>query len=466
MSPRLRPAWPVFLFAAVLLRAAGPDFAAAESETLARLQELVRIDTSNPPGNETAVAERLKAVLDREGIPAEILASAPHRGNLVARLKGSGRKAPLLLMAHTDVVGVERDRWTVDPFAAVVRDGYLYGRGAVDDKSMVAAFLQVLLLLHRERVALERDVIFAAVADEEMNGLHGIRFLVERHWDKIACEFALNEGGNTVEESGRVTYVGVATTEKFPQTFFLAARGVSTHASRPRLDNAVTHLAAAVARVGEWQPPMKLNDTTRAFFAHLARISPPTEAWRYARLEDPAVGPSAQEIIRRTDPVLNAMLRTTISPTIIKGGFRMNVVPADATATLDVRLLPGEDVAAFAAQLRALVADPAVEVIAAEHDGRQPAPPSSLTSELYLALERAQRRAYPGSVTVPIMSTGATDSAYLRPRGVQVYGVRSAADPADGGPRAHGNDERLKLDGLRPFLEFVYHAVADVAAEK
>jgi len=452
------------LFAGAALSAAEPDFAAATRETVGRIQDLVRLDTSNPPGHETRVVEYLRGVLEREGLAPEILALDPARANLVVRLRGSGRKAPLLLMAHTDVVGVDRSQWTVDPFAGTIKDGYLYGRGASDDKSMVAAFLQVVLLLHRARVPLDRDVIFAAVADEEVNAANGIRFLVVKHWDRIACEFALNEGGNTVEEGGRIVYVGVATTEKVPRTFFLAAKGTSAHASRPRLDNPITHLAAAVARVGEWQAPLRLNDTTRAYFAGMARVSPPEEAWRYAHLEDPVVGPQAQEIIRRTDPVTNAMLRTTISPTVIKGGFQANVVPGDALATLDVRLLPGEETAPLVAQLRSLIADPMIDVVVAEADGREPAPPSRLDTEMYAALDRARQRAYPGSLTLPIMSTGATDSAYLRPRGVQVYGVRSAAEPATGGARPHGNDERLKLDGVQPFLEFIYRAVADVAA--
>ena len=450
----------------VSARAAEPDFAAAENESVARLRELVRIDTSNPPGNESRVAEYLKAVLDREGIPSEILALEPGRGNLVARLKGSGRKRPLLLMAHTDVVPVERAKWSVDPFGAVVRDGYLFGRGASDDKSMVAVFLQVVLMLRRAGVALDRDVIYAAVADEEVSSVFGIRFLVQQHWDRIACEFAINEGGNTLMEGGRVRYVGIATTEKIPRTFFLTAKGVSAHASRPRTDNAITHLAAAVAKVGGWQPPMRLNDTTRAFFAGLARVSPPEQAWIYTHLEDPVAGPEAQEKLRLSDPVTHAIIRTTISPTLIRGGFSVNVVPSEATATLDVRMLPDEDPARFRAELGRLIDDAAIEIVMAPHDGRDPAPPSSLQNEMFQALHRAREQAYPDSMTLPLMSSGATDSAYLRSRGVQVYGVRSAQDSTDGGARAHGNDERLRLDGVRPFLEMVYRAVHDVAVAR
>src|SRR4051812_7718101 len=313
---------------------AAPDFASAEKESLATLRQLVAVDTMNPPGNETRGDELVQAILQRDGIASETLSLEPGRGNIVARLKGSGRKKPVLLMAHMDTVGVERDKWTVDPFASVERDGHLFGRGASDDKSMVAIFLEVLLLLKREHVQLDRDVIFLAEADEESSGRLGIRFLVDKHWDKIECEFALNEGGTIDEdESGRVKYVGISTAEKIPRNLFLAATGVSAHASRPRPDNPITHLAAAVAKVGQWQAPMRLNETTRIFFERLAKVSPPDEAQRYTHLEDPAV----QDYFRRTNFFFNSMLRTTISPTVLKAGFRFNVVPADALATLDMR---------------------------------------------------------------------------------------------------------------------------------
>lgn len=239
-----------------------PDFQAARDETVQILSGFIRIDTSNPPGNETKGAEYLKAILDRERIPSEIFELEPGRGNIVARLKGNGKKRPLLLMGHIDVVGVERDKWTVDPFGGLVKDGYVYGRGASDDKGMTSVCLEVFLLLHRLKVPLDRDVIFMAEAGEEGTTRVGIDFMVEQHWDKIECEFALNEGGSIYAPEGRVKYVGVATTEKVPRGFRLVARGTSGHGSVPRPDNAITHLAAAVAKVGNWNVPMRLNETT------------------------------------------------------------------------------------------------------------------------------------------------------------------------------------------------------------
>ena len=238
---------------------------------------MIKIDTSGAAGNETQVAQFIKAILDKEGIASEILELQPGRGNLVARLRGNGTKRPVLLMGHTDVVGVERDKWSVDPFGGVVKDGYLYGRGALDNKDNVAVYLEVFLLLHRLRVPLDRDVIFLAQAGEEGASSVGMGFMVARHWDKIDCEFALDEGGSIRLRDGRVHYVGVSTTEKVSRGIRLIARGRSGHGSVPLADNAITHLAAAVAKVGNYQMPMRLNPTTRTFFERLAAISPADE---------------------------------------------------------------------------------------------------------------------------------------------------------------------------------------------
>src|SRR5262249_22058368 len=223
-----------------------PDFNAAREEVVKILSGFVKVDTSNPPDTETKAPEYLKSMLDREGIPSEIFEMQKDRGNIVARLKGNGKKRPLLLMGHIDVVGVEREKWTVDPFSGEVKDGYLYGRGASDDKGMASACLEVFLLLHRLKVPLDRDVIYLAEAGEEGTSSVGIDYMVDQHWDKIECEYALNEGGMIYAPNGKVKYVGVATTEKVPRGFKLLAKGTSGHGSIPRLDNAITHLAAAV----------------------------------------------------------------------------------------------------------------------------------------------------------------------------------------------------------------------------
>ncbi len=436
-----------------------PDFNAAREEAVKLLSSLIRIDTSNPPGNETKAAEYIKQVLEHEGIASEIFEKVPGRGSLVARLKGNGHRRPLLLMAHLDVVGVERDKWTVDPFAAVIKDGYIYGRGAFDDKGMLAANLEVFLLLHRLKVPLDRDVILLAESGEEGTSAVGMDFMVAEHWDQISSEFALNEGGLILERDGRVAHVDVAPTEKVPRRLTLIARGTSGHGSMPREDNAIVHLSEAVAKFGAWQPPMRLNEVTRTYFERLAKVSPPDEAYLFTHLEEP----KTQETLRAHYIFFNSMLRTSISPTIIKGGFRMNVIPAEAEATLDVRALPDEDMRTFIATLEKLFNDPAVEIKPYELDERPAPPPSSIHTEMFQALERAQQKVFPGAVTLPLMMTGATDSAQLRARGVQAYGLALPATDEEI-HRMHGNDERISIRGLGQFVEFLYAAVAGVAA--
>ena len=440
--------------------AQSPDFEQARDDAVELLQALVRIDTSSPPGNETLAAEYLKTLLDEAGIPSKILALDPTRGNLVARLEGDGSQRPILLMAHTDVVGVERDAWTVDPFGGVIRDGYLYGRGAVDDKGQLAAMVQVMLLLHRSQMPLARDVILLAEGGEEGTTEVGIDYMVAHHWDDIDAEFALNEGGQLRAPDGTVEIVRIATTEKVPwRGIKLVARGTAGHGSAPRLDNPIVHLAAAVAKVGAYQSPMRLNETTRVYLERLATISPPDVAFRYRNLEDPRFSERIQAQLRESDIATNSMLRTSISPNIITGGFRRNVIPAEAEAELDIRALPDEHLEEFLTTLRDLIDDPAVEVTAPT-SMRPAAPPSRLDSELFHALEQVQEEMFPDAITLPTMLVAATDSAQLRAKGVQAYGVGMIRDDLSGG---HGNDERISVNGLGLFIEYLYRVVVEVA---
>ena len=462
LPSKLRLFWFIFVFAVVSSAQSSPDFDKADAEAVNFLTELVKINTSNPPGNETRAAEYIKGVLASEGIQSQVYEFAPGRGNIVARLKGNGKKKPLLLMGHIDVVGVERDKWTLDPFAGITKDGYLYGRGSHDDKAMDAANLEVFLLLHRLKVPLDRDVILLAEAGEEGTTQFGIDYMVANHWNDIACEFALNEGGNTPEENGKVSYVGVSTTEKVPRGIKLVARGTSGHGSAPRMDNAIVHLAAAVAKVGTWEAPMRLNETTRRFFEQLARISPPEQAQLFAHVEDPA----AQQKLHATEPGYYSMLRTSLVPTIINGGFRSNVIPAEAEARIDVRALPDENMTALKAELARLINDPQVEIIDAETQFARPAtPPSGLSTDAFHALERAQQKVFPGVPTIPIMQAGATDSSELRAKGVQAYGLGTPSSMNDRS-RIHGNDERVDIKGFGKFVEFLYAATVDIAAAK
>ena len=453
------------LFAAVVIAVpvhaqTRPDFEASGAEAVKTLQSLIRLDTSNPPGNETLVAEHIRGVLAAEGIAGQIYAKDPSRGNLVARLPGNGTKDPLLIVAHSDVVGVE-PAWTVDAFGGEIRDGYLYGRGAVDDKGMIAAGVQVMLMLRRAGITLDRDIILLVEAGEEGATEWGIDYMVENHLDEIRAEFALNEGGGIhLQEDGTVDRVTIATAEKVPwRGIRLVARGVAGHGSRPRVDNPVVRLAAAVARVGQHQMPMRLNETTREYFRRLAEISQPEEAFLYGNIEDPVLGPMIEERFRHDDVFSNSYLRTSVSPNIIQGGLRYNVIPTDAEATLDVRALPDEDMDSFLAELRRIVDDPLVEVTRPT-SWRPSGPPSPLGTDLFRALERSQDAMFPGAVTIPQMMTGATDSAQLRAAGIPTYGVNPPLLDED--ERAHGNDERIMTDAVATFVEFLYRTVVEV----
>ncbi|MGA2743559.1 MAG: M20/M25/M40 family metallo-hydrolase [Candidatus Sulfotelmatobacter sp.] len=432
----------------------------AQAEAAHFLADLVRIDTEDPPGDESKVAHYLEGVLKSEGIESEILEPVAGRASIVARLKGNRKKRSLLLMGHEDVVPVDRSHWTVDPFAASERDGVIYGRGASDDKAMVAANLEILLQLKRLKVPLERDVIFLSEASEEMSSPAGMATIVERYWDKIDCEFALNEGGGSLVENGKVKYFGVATAEKLPRALRLEATGSSGHGSVPRVDNAVVHLAAAVAKVGTWDTPARLNETTRTFFERLATISSPEEAGWYRSVLDPKV----QEELKHKKPQYYSMVRTSVVPTMLKAGYKSNVIPPSAEATLDVRALPDEDLGKFREMLAEVIDDPQVKVVAEDSSFSMPAsPPSKLGTEMFAALERAQKQVSPEAITLPTMTTGATDSSFLRTKGVQAYGI-GVPRTEEESRGVHGNDERIQTKQLGLFVRYLFAAVTGIAA--
>jgi acetylornithine deacetylase/succinyl-diaminopimelate desuccinylase-like protein len=431
------------------------------AETLRHFTALLRIDTSNPPGNETEAAKYLAGVLEREGIPVKLLALDPARANLVARIQGNGAARPIAILGHTDVVGAQRSKWSVDPFGALRKNGFIYGRGAVDDKEIVTAGLMVMLLLQREHVKLNRDVIFVAEAGEEGTPTVGIDFLVSRHWDEIAAEYALAEGGSAVAQGGNVRYVAITTAEKVPRGVRLIARGPSGHGSRPSPNNAVLRLAAAVAKLGEWHTPMRLSETTRAYFERLASISPPGDADRYRHVDDPARGSEIDRYFERYEPGHSAMLRTTLAPTMLKAGFAFNVIPSEAEAYIDIRALPDEDMPRFYDEMRALIADPNVEIEPRKAD-RPAASPSRTDTAMFRALAHAQRKMFPNAITLPLMLTGATDMAQLRAKGVEAYGFGPIVEAGDPG-EAHANDERLAEASLYKLVEFLWDAILEAA---
>lgn len=426
------------------------------------LTDLVRLDTSNPPGNETRVAEYLKQVADSHGISCELLGSDPRRLNFVARLRGTGKGRPLLMMAHSDVVPADRSQWTVDPFSAESRGGFIYGRGTQDDKALLAAEIAVMVEIKRRNIKLSRDLILLSEADEEA-GSTGIQWMTQHAYPKIDAEFAVNEGGYILDTKEGPKVFQIQTTEKIPTRIVLTARGTAGHGSLPRGDNPVVHLARALVKLSEADEPVRLNSTTRRYLREMSKLA--EFSWLEPirrRLEDPATAQAAANQIRAHDPELDAMLRTTVAPTMLNAGMKINVIPNTAVAQLDVRRLPNETREEVLARFRQTVNDSAVDVSLAPGQQMPATEPSSFTTTLYHAMEHAIARVYPRDVAVPYMARGATDGSFLRSHGMAVYGVpiflREALDS-----RAHGNDERIAPKNLEDGVELLWQIVLETA---
>ena len=429
------------------------DWEGALWECIAHLQALIRMDTVNPPGRELGVARYLDDVLRGAGIQTTLLEPAPGRAALVARLKSSKVGRPVMMMAHMDVVGVERERWTTNPFGGEILDGYLYGRGAIDDKGMLAVNLQTMLLLNEHVVRaggkLNRDVIFLATSDEEASGEFGIDWVLTRHPQLIQAEFVLNEGGRLRESNGKLSYAAVQCGEKVANVLRLTASGPPGHASIPIPGNAVVRLAHAVVAVAAHREPVVLTPISSRFFAGLADFWPDPKI--RAAMADVSSGSQAKVTsgakVLEALPSFDAMLRNGISPTMLSAGVRANVIPAEATATLNVRLLPGQSMDALITRLNAAINDSRVQVTV--ESAGEDSPPSPDDTPMYAAIRDALAALAPGVPTVPFLSTGATDSAALRKTGVKAYGLLPfPLSEADEG-RMHGHDERVKVSSLQ-----------------
>ncbi len=441
------------------------DRAAFEAETLEHFQGLLKADTSSPPGNEIRAVEYLEQVLDKNKIPYQTFAKDPQRPNLVVRLKGSGKKRPVLVMGHTDVVTVDPAKWTFPPFGATRDGGYVYGRGAVDDKDNLVAGLMLILSLSRDRTPLDRDVILLAESGEEGAPEVGAQFMIDQHFDAIDAEYCLAEGGGVARTGGKVTQVNVGTTEKEPRAVELIARGPAGHGSVPSRNNAVAKLSGAVTRVYEWEPPLRINETTGAYFRKLSTMAAPEIAQRYRDVlsPDPKVSGPASDWMLDNQPQHWSMLHTSLVPTIVAGGYRYNVIPSEVKATIDVRLHPDENQETFLDSLRKVVNDPNVEVRWAR-DRYRPAGGSKLDTEAYKTIEAQVQKHYNVPV-LPTMGTGATDMAQIRSKGVQCYGIGPALDTEDGpkGFGAHSDQERILESELHRFVRFQMDIVLALA---
>jgi acetylornithine deacetylase/succinyl-diaminopimelate desuccinylase-like protein len=447
---------------------AKPDLSKLADEAQVWLSDLVRINSVNPPGNEAVVAKYISAIFQKEGISNEVIEMAPGRSVVIARLQAGPLPDPsnaLLLLAHQDTVGVDAAKWTVDPFAATIRDGYLYGRGSIDDKAMLAANIATMVELKRSGARLARDVLFLASDDEEQGGSASIKTTIQKYWDKIACAYALNEGGHVMVKDGKVQYVGVQASEKVAYNVTVTATGPSGHGSLPRPDNAVIHLAAAIEKLGTYQVPAVPSTITLRYFEQLAKIEDDEIAKWMRALEQPERADLAVKHLAEDSPMWNSMLRDTIAPTMMQAGVRVNVVPSEATANLNVRMLPGHSIQELMGQFVKIVNDPQIKFQLAPDSGEN-APPSELKTPLFETIERLTPQDFPGAITVPLLGTGATDSASLRLHKVQAYGLEPFPMIESDSSRIHGDDERIPVDSFHKGVVFLYHVVSDFASSK
>jgi acetylornithine deacetylase/succinyl-diaminopimelate desuccinylase-like protein len=444
-----------------------PDPALLRAESVARLQTLIRYDTTNPPGNELPLARYLEQELSNAGIETVLLEPSPNRAALIGRLRGTGEKQPLMLLAHMDVVGVERDKWSCDPFAGEEQHGYVYGRGAIDDKGMLAANLVVMLMLARfvaeRKQRLQRDVLFVATSDEEAGGEWGMGWIIQHHSDLIRAEYALNEGGRTRIIGGGRTYLAVQSAEKVSHIVTLTANGPAGHAAVPLDGNAIFRLARAIERVRMHVEPLTLTDVTRKFFADLSRVWPEEDeahAMRDVGSENSDVRERAGAILSKI-AVFNAVLRNGISATMLSGGIRYNVIPASAGAAFNVRTLPGQSIDDVTERLRGAIDDAEIRIEITQRG--EEAPSSEPESAMFTAIANATNELDPSIAVVPYLSTGVTDSARLRRIGVKAYGILPFPMVQGDEERMHGHDERVPIDSLVFGTQLIYKSVLKVA---
>ena len=422
-------------------------------------QELIEINTTNSVGDNTKAAEAMARRLIAAGLPAvdvRVLALAPHKGNIVARLRGIGARRPLLLLAHLDVVEANREDWSVDPFKLLERDGYFYGRGTTDDKAMAAAFVANLIRYRQEGYVPDRDLIVALTADEEGGGHNGVAWLLKEHRSLIDAELALNEGGGGALSHGRRVANSIQASEKIFQTYRLEVTNRGGHSSLPVKDNAIWHLAGGLARLAEFDFPVNLDDVNRQFFERSAAQFGGSFGEDFRAVASGNCDPAVVARVAAIGPVFNSRMRTTCVPTRLEGGHADNALPQTARAVVNCRVLPHETEEDVRQTLIRVLANDQIKVTPVNRFF--PSPPSPLTQEIMSAVESVTRALWPGVPVVPMMSTGATDSRYLRAAGIPAYGTSGMFGDVDE-IRAHGRDERMLVQSLYEGQEYLYRLV-------
>jgi acetylornithine deacetylase/succinyl-diaminopimelate desuccinylase-like protein len=461
--------WIAFFVALVLILPVAPRAAAAEGlspqQQLAFdiYKELIEINTVTATGDTARAAEAMAARLLAAGFAdadVHAFSPAPRKGNLVARLHGTGARKPILLVAHLDVVPADRADWSVDPFKLTEKDGYFYARGSGDDKYMAAAFVANLVRYKQEGYKPDRDIIVALETDEEIldhDGL-GIQWLIKNHRDLIDAEFALNEGGGVGLKDGKPIRNSVQTSEKFSVTFRLDVKNRGGHSAVPMKDNAIYRLAEGLVRLSKFGFPPRLNETTRAYFERSAQLEGGHMAVDMrAVLGDGGLDPAAPSFVRlAANPFYNALLRTTCVATMLEGGQAFNALPQLASATVNCRVMPGETVDEVKATLVRVLADDQIGITPID----QPvlSAPSALNEEIMGSIEKLSQRFWPGAVVIPTMSAGATDGSYLRNAGIPTYGHSGLAGDINES-RIHGKDERIPVKSFYEGEDYLYRLV-------
>jgi len=430
------------------------------------LKQLIEINTTDTPsGNVTKAAEAVGARLRAAGFPAaDVVVAGPEarKFNLVARYRGTGARKPLLLLAHLDVVEARREDWSFDPFVFLEKDGFFYGRGTSDDKSMAAILTTNLLRLREEGFKPDRDLVLALTADEESGSFNGVGWLVKNRRDLIDAELAINEGGSGEMRKGKYQINQVQAAEKVYQDFRLESRNPGGHSSRPIRDNAIYHMADALARLEKFEFPTNLGEITRTYFERMAGLeADPKLAAAMHAVAQPTPDRQAVRLLSLTSAYYNALMRTTCVATRLEGGHANNALPQLAAANVNCRILPGESPAGVKAKLEEVIADPKVSV--GFVDEATPSRPSPLTPAVMQPLEAISAAMFPGVTVVPVMGTGATDGLYLRNAGIPTYGVEGIFYEADDN-RSHGRDERVGVKQFYEGLEFQYRLIKALAA--
>jgi len=430
------------------------------------MQEYLRVDTTNPPGNEMKAVAFYKRILDAEGIESRVFEYAPGRGDLWARIptgSGSSHKRPIVLLNHTDVVTSDAAHWRVPPFSGEIKDGYIWGRGAQDMKDEGLAQLVVMVMLKREKVKLDRDVIFLAVADEEADGT-GTDWFIKNQRDLLEnAEFLINEGGENLLEGGKVKYVGVDVGEKTTYWLKVTAHGRPGHGSRPNADSAPNRLVRALDKIIAYRTPMRVLPVVDEFLRDMAPYEAPERAAYYRDVKK-AINDKKFEDEVEHDESLNFLLRDTISLTMLGGSGQTNVIPPDAWANLDVRILPGGDPKAVAEELRKVVNDPNVTIEPINTEFRV-ANYSGTDNALWSSIRDVSAKYFPGTPVVPHITSGYTENQRYRPLGIISYGFNPYTATDEEGNTEHGNDERIRVDEVKRGPRVLFDVVARVAGE-